>query len=114
MSNSGTLRAAVIFVFAIAFAGAPATGQEEGEEGAFDFYKYAAHPATLSAVSAAASLLGPCPGPLQYSEFVQESYGTVELTVSCQFDDESEAAVILRFDILDHGYLLPKSFEYAG
>ncbi len=80
----------------------------------FDFAKYAASSATLSAIATAVSLVEPCGQPLSYTEEIIESYGVVELTVACIGDGDEEAAVILRFDIQENGYLIPQSFELAG
>lgn len=78
-----------------------------------DLSKYAASSANLSALAAAVSLVEPCNGAIAFNEEIVESYGVVELTVSCT-GGSTPQPVILRFDMLDGGKLRPASFAVGG
>lgn len=108
-------RAANLFI-AMFVAAVPCGSAALAQDGAesIDFSRYAASAATLTAVASAASLVSPCSVPLSYTEIIEESYAVLELTVACLGEEDEEAAVILRFDMLDNGTLLPQSYEFAG
>lgn len=78
-----------------------------------DFTKYTASSATLGAVTTAVSMVEPCEGTISFAEEIVESYGVVELTVSCTGGAKANP-VILRFDMLDGGKLRPASFATGG
>lgn len=79
-----------------------------------DLSKYSASSATLSALAAAVSLVEPCDGAIAFNEEIVESYGVVELTVSCTGGGGTSQPVILRFDMLENGKLRPASFAVGG
>lgn len=98
--------------FAATLAGTGALAAEE--PAAIDFSKYMSHSATLAAVVTAMSMLEPCSEPLAFTDEVIESYETVELTITCQGGENGEAAIIVRFLMLENGFLAPQSFEFAA